>query len=169
MSNIRKLFSNYEYPLLTLEEYNLQGNITLLRDEKVIGTNGGTFIKNIWKTRDLNTIITSSGSGISLSNNQITLQPGTYIIDASCPSYKVDYNAIRLNNITYSTIDICGTSSYSKDSLTTSKLYSILNVPSETVYELQHISKKTQNFNGLGLSTGFQTEVYSIVKIIKLK
>lgn len=50
------------------------------------GTHGGTFTAGAWRTRDLNTVLTNTISGASLSNNQITLPAGKYYVEASAPT-----------------------------------------------------------------------------------
>lgn len=180
-SNDRSLKNNNRQnpsSFISLEEYNIKSGTwdAYIRDEKLVGTNGGTFLNDLWQTRDLNTITTESGSGISLSNNQITLQPGTYTVSATAPSYNVESNTIRWYNITDSTTDIIGTNSsagsvsriFGGGGGVISILYSKINISSAKVYELQHKCKISVSNFGFGLASGFQTELYSTIQIKRL-
>lgn len=139
-----------------------------IRDEKAVGTNGGTFTKNQWNVRDLNTITTDAGSGISLASNQITLAAGTYVISGSVPANSVKVHTCRLYNTTDSTADIIGTTEEGGNS-SRSFFYGKITIASTKVYELQHRGSKTKNNYGFGKANGDQTELYTIVLIRKVK
>jgi hypothetical protein len=141
----------------------------ILRDEKSSGTHAGTFSSGSWQTRTLNTTSLDSGCGVTLSSNQITITPGTYIISIRAPAYGVDNNAIRLYNITDSSTTFNGSSASaaefnSSDSVINEKLI----VTSTTVYEVQHQCSTSRTNTGLGCASGFQIEVYTTVNIQRL-
>jgi hypothetical protein len=137
-----------------------------------IATNGGTFSSGSWQVRTLNTSDIDPGTGITLSSNQISIPAGTYIIEASAPGCNVGNHAIRLYNVTSSTVDAFGTSENSSNNdvvfiSTRSSLKLKLVLNQTTVYELQHICQNTRIGDGLGSASGWQTEVYSTVFIQK--
>ena len=83
--------------------------IATIRDEKSSGTSGGTFTAGAWRTRTLNTL-TDPTSIVSLASNQITLQAGTYLINANCPASSSELHQARLQNITDATTTLAGSS-----------------------------------------------------------
>jgi hypothetical protein len=137
-----------------------------IRDEKITGTNAGTFTTGAWRTRTLNTITTDIPSSITLSANQITLTSGTYIIEASASGQNVANHAIRFQNITTATTSILG-SSESDTGGSTSVFKNVITITSTNVFELQHRCSTTRANDGFGRAHGFQTEVYAQVWITK--
>lgn len=138
----------------------------IFTEEQPVGTNGGTFNNNTWITRTLNTT-TGSVSGVGLSSNQITIDPGSYVIEISAPAYNVRGHTTRLRNITDSTTTLSGSSEFARLSTTRSVITGFISIISAKTFEIQHICSTTINNNGLGRSTGFDTEVYTSVKICK--
>ena len=69
-----------------------------VRDEKNPVVDGGSFTAGPWVTRDLNTIVTNSIAGASLTGNEITLPAGSYAVDAWAPAYMVRSHKLRLFN-----------------------------------------------------------------------
>lgn len=55
-------------------------------DEKPTGTNGGAVVFG-WQKRILNTTVQSQGTSITRNGDVVTLQPGTYWIQAYVPQY----------------------------------------------------------------------------------
>jgi hypothetical protein len=74
-------------------------DVAVLTDTKD-NANGGTFTSGAWRTRDLNTALRLTDLGGSLSNNEFTLAPGTYVIEFDCPTIYVNYSSTRLYNVT---------------------------------------------------------------------
>lgn len=58
-------------------------------DEKPSGTDGGGYTYGEWNQRVLNKTVVSKGSSITRSGNIVTLQPGTYWIQAYAPTVSV--------------------------------------------------------------------------------
>ncbi len=155
---------------------------TVITDVKSIGTNGGTFTKNIWQTRTLNTIV-QSHAGITLSANRITIPAGTYYIHAHVPAYRVDNHQARLRNITDNTTVVVGTSQSSNslngsndsdDEGTSQNGPSFIThqftIASTKVFEIQHRCTKTRSGDGFGISAGISgsEERYTVVTIHKI-
>ena len=144
-------------------------------DSKPNGVDGGTFTAGSWQTRTLNTIITNTISGASLSANRITLPAGTYIVTAHAPGLDVNQHQSVLFGVSGDTGNlIVGTSENTTDNrLSTSKpvctksvIFQHLTLSTTTVLELRHKCSVTRTGNGLGAaaSTG-AGEIYSTVFI----
>ena len=73
--------------------------VAILKDIKD-NEHGGSFTSGAWRTRDLNTAQRLTDMGGSLSNNEFTLAPGTYVIEFDCPTIYVNYSSTRLYNVT---------------------------------------------------------------------
>lgn len=157
---------------------------TVITDVKTVGTNGGTFTKNVWHTRDLNTIV-QSVSGITLSSNRITIPSGTYCIIVYAPAHGVRNHQSRLRNITDDITVVHGTSqmsgmgnghsnSSSSDEDSggngASMIAHTFTITSAKVFEIQHRCTKTRNSDGFGLSAGIpgSEERYTFVSIRKI-
>jgi len=150
-----------------------QKNITILRDVKSSGTEGGGFTSGSWQTRDLNTIETYGKTVCSLSSNQFTLTPGKYYIEATAPAYAVGRNQARLQNITDSSTEILGSSEYVNTTIgavTTSKIIGVFTITKNTTFEIQHQCETTRTTNGFGIYSGFGNDsVYTQVKIEQIQ
>ena len=144
-------------------------------DSKPNGVDGGTFTAGSWQTRTLNTIITNTISGASLSNNRITLPAGTYIVTAHAPGLDVNQHQAVLFGVSGDTGNlIVGTTENTTDnSLSTSNpvctksvIVQHLTLSTTTVLELRHKCSVTRTGYGLGsaASTG-AGEIYSTVFI----
>jgi len=79
-------------------------SVAVIADVKSVSTHGGTFTAGAWQTRDLNTEISDADNIVSISSNQFTLIPGTYLIQFGAPAYGVSYHRARLYDITNSAV-----------------------------------------------------------------
>jgi hypothetical protein len=145
--------------------------ICSVKETQSSGTNGGTFTKGIWTTRNLNTI-TPPVSFLSISNNQITIQPGSYIMIVRAPAYGVNGNQIRFRNITNITTPTYtyGMNSFvSGNNQKNAELYGNFNFDTVSVFDIQHICEVTKSNIGLGIATANgEVEIYTSVFIQKL-
>lgn len=143
-----------------------------VRDEKSIGSHGGTFSSGAWRERDVNTITADTGSGVSLpGGNVIRMDPGTYIIDASAPAYAVKYNTTRFWNVTDSTVELLGTCEYASpsDNTVRSVIHEKLVVSGATKdFCIQHRCSYSKSNTGWGLGSGYQIEVFTRLFITRL-
>lgn len=145
-----------------------------VKDVKGATVNGGTFTSGAWRTRDLNTIEGDSGF-ITLGTNQFTLPSGEYDIDAVAQAIRVDGHLTKLRNITDSTDDIIGESSFSASAInagdTKSHLKGRIVLTASKTFELQHrcetTSASTEGF-GRGWLAGFSA-VFTTIKITKIR
>lgn len=142
-----------------------------VKDEKGLGTNGGTFTSGSFRTRTLNTVKTNEIAGSSLTSNQITLPAGTYHIDASAQACAVDLHMAILHNVTDAVTVLNGTSErsvasngQSHKSLVSGRFI----IAGTKTLELRHQCTTTANNTGFGSATGMSTETYADVKIWKV-
>ena len=139
-------------------------------DAKSSGTNGGTFTSGSDQTRDLNQK-EDPDSIVTLSSNQFTLEAGTYLIQWTCPAYRVSRHQSHLYDVTNTAILARGQSSQASNANDGESLSSgsyIATITSNTAYEIRHRCSSTVTSNGFGHQCGFGTEIYTVVNIFKL-
>lgn len=148
-----------------------------IEDHKASGTDGGAFNSGAWRTRNLNTVVSDSGSHVvSLASNQFVLDAGTYEIEADAPAFAVDRHALRLQNITGSTTLLSGTSDYCNSTNAVenrSYLSGKFVVAAAQTLELQHqCSTSNASANGQGVNVGsafsVATEIYARIVLRKV-
>lgn len=145
-----------------------------LWDEKPSGTNGGSFSSGSWVVRTLNQINPASLPWIALAGNQFTLQPGTYLIEASAPACQVNSHQLRLYNVTDAVVEGSGSSEYADMNYfvqTRSAVVAVVTVTTAKTYRLEHRGLTTKASNGLGNAAAFPggAEIYTQVKILKYR
>ncbi len=146
------------------------GLYALLRDEKMSGTQGGTFTSGAWRTRDLNTKVVDE-IGITLAANQFTLPAGTYRFSAACPAHDVYRQQGRLRNITDNKTILDGESSFTSavDAiLGASRLEGQFTIAAPKTFELQHQCQTTKPTQGFGIAVNFDVEVYAWIRLEKV-
>lgn len=145
--------------------------VAYVKDVKPNGTHGGDCPKNIWTQRELNQL-SGDPSFITLVDNQITLQPGTYLIEGSAPAFVTSMHKAKLSDVTSGETIILGTNGYSHNSYpsqTTSVLADVVELSEPTTIELLHRCSNQRDVYGLGIASNYGiNEVYSWVKIVKL-
>jgi len=144
--------------------------VAYIKDVKSAGTPGGSFTAGSFVTRTLNTL--SDPYGIAaLSSNQFTLQPGTYLIEASAPAYLVDDHQTKIRNITDSSDALTGAAARAGAIDSTSNrsfVEGVISISSAKAFELQHRCGTT-SAQGLGRQGNFGIdETYAVVKVTKL-
>jgi len=145
-----------------------------LWDEKPAGTNGGTFTAETWVTRALNKINPAALPWVSLNADQFTLQPGTYLIEASAPACEVNSHQLRLYNATDSAVEALGTAEYAKQDFfvqTRSSVTAVVTLAVAKTYRFEHRCLTTKTDNGLGNAANFPAgwEIYTQVRILKYR
>ena len=153
-------------------------NFLHIQDQKTQGTQGGTFTSGAWQTRDLNTVLTNTITGASLSNNQITLPAGKYYIEASAPGRGVLNHKARLYNNTDSSQLLLGRQHQSHRvssgsvSSTDSIVVGIFQINAEKNIILHHYCTSAESDAGFGFGgatniSGIE-EVYSDIRIWRI-
>jgi len=153
-------------------QWESAGGFAVLRDVKPAGTSGGTAPSG-WSTRTLNNIKPSSNlTGLTLSGNDFTLEPGRYRITVSAPAYRVNRHKAALLNVGTDTFEFIGTSEYSGAGSGHVQSSSIvrgrLNLTSSTTFRVRHFMQSAHGTHGYGVETGGATgvqEVYTTVEI----
>jgi len=162
--------TNNTIPSVTVATTNSETYI--LRDEKTVGSNGGSYDNNNnWVVRTLNVLSKSfGGTSVSLDKNVFTLLPGTYWIETSVPAFGIQTMQSRLFNITNNTVASTGTSENTSSSSVCARsiILVTLNVTTSTQDRIEMRGSSAQSATGMGRPSGFGTEVYTTVKIIRL-
>lgn len=146
-----------------------------VQDQKNSGTNGGTFTASSAQLRTLNTVVINEITGASLGSNRITLPAGTYYIDASAPALWTDSHKAKLRNFTDSVDILPGTTETNTNSgggqgaMTRSLIQGRFTLADTKALEIRHECQTTVATVGFGRASNFGTEVYTDVKIWKLK
>ena len=143
----------------------------IICDQKSNTTDAGTFTTGDWRTRDLNTELYDPDSIVSISSNQFTLAAGSYLIEWSCPVFRVGRHQSRLYDITGSASIQHGISNVSDvggdGDGNNSNGAARVTISANNVYEIQHQCSTTYSTTGLGHAADFGTEIYTLVKIFK--
>lgn len=144
----------------------------IICDRKTQNTAGGGYTAGAWATREFNHTIADPDNIVSISNNQFTLQAGSYLIEAQAPAFGINYNLLRLQSITDSSTVAYGESNYARYTSgdvnsSTAFLITRVVITSATTYELQHKATSTRATNGLGVESNQGPETYSRIKITK--
>jgi hypothetical protein len=118
-------------------------------------SDGGSASSNTNHTRTLNVLEGDTGF-LSLSSNQITIQPGTYYIEATASAYRVNNHQAMLYNVTDSAVEIAGSPSRSTSTGTdgvqsTSFIRGKLVLTQSKAFELRHWTQTAKSSNGFGL------------------
>ena len=154
--------------------YNLSKDkyrVAYIKNVQSSGTSGGTITGGSWQTVTLNTL-EGDTEFISISSNQITLEPGVYNIDAEVPLMDSTLQAkAKLYNITGTSDEIIGSSIYSSgagSSLETmeSVIRGRVVITASTTFEIR---ARTVNNGTYGFSSSFSVdEVYTQITIEKV-
>ena len=142
----------------------------IICDQKSSGTEGGDFDSGAWRTRDLNTEIADPDGIVSISNNQFTLQAGTYLVKASAPAYKSTSHQIRLYNVTDSSetqAGTCETAHISYLGSNRSFVTARFTISGAKAFEIQHQCSHEVNTVGFGNGHSYTSNIFTQVEIYK--
>lgn len=142
-----------------------------LQHQAASGTHGGTFTSGSWQTRPITTEVSDSNGHCSLSSNQFTLEAGTYRITAKAYAGPVTGNRLRLYNITDSAVTALGVNNLATASAGTGNeatLESEFTIGASKTFELQHRCNSTYATTGFGYATGWDTEIYCTIELLKI-
>lgn len=145
--------------------------VVFVKDIKADGVAGGACTSGSFQTRTLNTT-ENDQAWISLASNQITLEAGTYELNAAVPGKQVDSHKAKLRNITDSTDTAIGsnalTSSATDNTISHTFINAVFTIASAKAFEIQHRCTTTSG-DGFGSASSYGvSEVYTVVRIRKL-
>jgi len=144
----------------------------VIGDVKANDVDGGTFTSGDWRTRDLNTELIDADGIVSISNNQFTLQAGSYFIEAQAMAYRVNRHMVKLYQTSGTPADIAfGTSMYANSAYNGNNFSFVkarVTISTATTYEIRHQGDTNHSTFGFGLGSNFSTtELFTVVKIFK--
>lgn len=141
-------------------------------------TSGGTATKDDWFTRPLNKIKSQSGSLVTLTSNEITInQPGRYLVRFFCSFMNTEDSQCRLINSESSGEVYYGSCAFSNELAagafadTKSHGFAAIEVLKGTTkkFKLEYRVEVTKNNDGLGRVPNFATEtIYAQVELLEL-
>ena len=127
-----------------------------VRDEKAQGTDAGSSLAGV-NIRVLNTVVSNTISGASLSSNRVTLPAGSYLIKGRAPAIKANDHKGYLYNVTASSLAITGSTAWHNNSSfmaqTDTHLTGIVTISGTTVFEFRHLIQSALATEGLGIGT----------------
>lgn len=172
--NAAQLASLYFRAAALEASFATQQQVLHVRDEKAYNVSGGTFTAGSWRQRDLNTVVTNTIPGATLSDNKITLPVGRYHIEARSPGYYVNRHVVMLSiGIDTSPIAM-GSSAYTQasDQSTQSDSFirSLVSFENPVTFALFHQGAVTHAGNGFGIAHLFapHNNIYSEVFIRRI-
>lgn len=154
-----------------------EDNYLQIQEQKSSGTDAGTFASGAYRTRALNTEEKNTIAGASLdsSSNRITLPAGKYYVKAWGTAFMVNSHAMRIYNITDSSVIITGSSSSARESDNVNNISvcaGVFTLALSKVIELQHRCQTTRINEGFGTDVGsvwtVPNELYSEIEIWKV-
>ena len=144
----------------------------IICDQKATNAPGGSTSTGTFNTRDLNTELADPDGIVSISNNLVTLQAGTYLIRASAPAYKAQRHQIIIWNATDSSVAVVGTSEYNDNSTgiqTRSFAVGRVTIAAAKAFDIRQRVAVAEATYGLGVEANYdlQPNIYTIVEIFK--
>lgn len=146
------------------------GDYILIHEEKPSGTSAGSSVVG-WQTRELNTIVHDTTGEVTVVDNQFTLPPDTYRVEAQAPGYNYPSKGrfrIRLYNITDDETTVLGVAGQyiGGDEGSRAPLQDRFTIAEPKTFELQHHSQLATEQFGLGVeSNSGEPEIYATVKL----
>jgi len=158
------------------------GSVAWIRQEEPSGTDGDALTGLAWNNRTLNTKQFDDDSVVSFTDStdssKFVLNAGTYDIEAWVPLKRSSPSGgvrgmHRLMNFTDSTVIFYGSTQVPSDSDASDNMYGQLagrfTITSSKTLRIQTYTTTSSSNGGMALSLGGITEVYTTVKITKVK
>tara|TARA_R110000751_G_C13626541_1_gene465301 strand:- start:275 stop:799 length:525 start_codon:yes stop_codon:yes gene_type:complete len=127
-----------------------------VRDEKAQGTDAGSSLVGV-NIRVLNTVVSNTISGASLSSNRVTLPAGSYLITGRAPAIRTEDHKGYLYNVTASSLAIAGSTAYNSAGAFYAQndtfITGIVTISGTTVFEFRHLIQQAAAAEGLGINT----------------
>ena len=144
----------------------------IIADQKATDTPGGSSSTGTFNTRDLNTELADPDGIVTISNNQFTLQAGSYLIRASAPAYKANRHQILINNVTDSAVAAVGQPEYCGGGESVgNRAFAAgrVTISGAKAFDIRHRVGNAESTYGLGVEANYdlQPNIYTIVEIFK--
>lgn len=143
-----------------------------IEDQKSAGTGGGATTALTWKTRTLNTISTSTISGLELTTSSVTVPSGTYYLRYRSPFWRTDRVSTRI--LFFPTASAFGAVGFSANAGDYAEVwnegYGLFTATTTTIVVIQYYAA-TANADGLGLAytAAGETEIFTRLELWKLR
>jgi len=144
--------------------------IVELGDIKTKNTAGGTFTAGSWHIRSIAELADPAGL-CTVASNVITLQPGAYWAEITCPASQVGTHQARLWRVTGGTLALLGTSEYGaagNGHMQRSRIAGVIQHSVPTDYRIEHYCTTTRATDGLGYPANIDSEVYTKGVLVRL-
>ncbi|VUX47844.1 hypothetical protein DF3PA_80004 [Candidatus Defluviicoccus seviourii] len=141
-----------------------------LGDIKTQNTAGGTFTAGSWHTRSIAELADPAGLCV-VNSNVITLQPGTYWVEITCPASQVGTHQARLWDVTAGAAALLGTSEYGaagNGHTQRSRIAGVIQPSAAKNYRIEHRCTVTRATDGLGYPANIDAEVYTKGVLVRL-
>lgn len=149
--------------------YAATNEVASFAEYQASGTAGGSSTSGSFIKRTLNTTLTNSITGCTLTSSVIALPAGTYTIDAVSQMNNPNASQIKLRNTTDSSDTIFGVNNYITSGSTTNMLTGTFTIAGTKNFEIQYRVESSKATDGLGVNAGFGTSnCYTMVKIVKV-
>jgi hypothetical protein len=161
-----------EIQVTSFKRQDVLSDVAIVEENQTSATAGGTFTSGADRTRTLNTEVTDLVGLVTLSSNQFTItNAGTYEISWEAPAYRVDAHQSFLYNITSAAEVKRGTTEYATGDTAQNKSIgsTVVVLAASAAFEIRHRGTTTRATDGFGKAASFGTEVFTKVKIRKLK
>jgi len=142
----------------------------IVADQKTAGTQGGTATSGSWFVRALNTVISDTLGGMTLSANVVTGPTGRYVIRGRAGAFNVNSHQIRLSRAT-GTVYVAGSSECVQVGATT---FSEAQIeidfrPAAFSVRIEHRVQTTVATFGLGVACNLgEPEIYATLEIERI-
>lgn len=142
----------------------------LIVDRKDGNTTGGAAPSASWTTRTLQTIIQNENNIVQLSNDNFTLQPGTYHMDIDAPASIVARHQIVLVDSNNEEVLVTGTAAVASSAGVQSRslISTKMTLAATRTFEVRHYIQSSTGTSDLGVATQLDHSIYTRVQIWKL-
>ena len=141
---------------------------SVICEQQVSGTNGGTFTTGVWQIRTLNNEIYDD-IGVSILSNVFTIPAGTFYIRWQAPAYGVYGHMSRLYDVTNTAVIEYAQTAYDQVStandMGNSFGWAKVILASATEYRIEHRCTSTYATTGFGRAGNLAVEKYTVVEI----
>jgi len=147
------------------------GAVGIYHDKRAMNAAGGSFSLG-WQGRALSHLAFDSHGLLSApSGNHFTLPAGTWLIEASAPAYRVGNHQARIEVSTSAVVATGQTNftSIGNNDQNNALVSGIVTIASPTAYRIAHRCATERLTDGFGVANGFTDEIYTVVKVTKLK